>query len=140
MIYIEKNSLNQITLTLSEKAVNINPFYLFVFSPEWSEDLTEIYFTGPDVSSYPNRINIFELKEGDNGSETSANGFIDLNNGESHLKLRQGQYTYKVYESEVETLNVNETTLNIVESGRLVVGLDIDNSNDLNVDSNNIYL
>jgi hypothetical protein len=139
MIYIEKNILNQIPLTLAEKSNTATPFYLFVFSPEWGTDLEDIYFTSPDVSSYPSRINIFELKEGDNGSETSANGFNSLGVGESHLKLKRGQYIYKVYESEIETLDVTETTLNIVETGRMVVGLEIDETTELNI-NDNIYL
>lgn len=140
MIYIEKDKTNKITLTLSEKSKKINPFYLFVFTPEYGENLESVFFTGPDISIYTNRINIFELVEGENGSEQSANGFDVLPTGGSHLKLKQGQYIYTIYESDIETLLISETTGNVVEKGRLIVGLDIDNTTELDINNEDIYL
>jgi hypothetical protein len=128
MIYINKNATNIIDVTLTEASKLAAPFFLFEFTPEFErvENPTSIYFTGPDLSAYPQRINLFELVEGENGNEDEANGFEELEEGGAHLKLKRGQYSYKVYESETETLDPQETTGRILEQGRLVVETEID--------------
>lgn len=128
MIYIEKNAANNITLTLAERSKLTAPKFLFEFFLEYdrTEEKTPIYFTAPDVSVYPLRVNLFQLTEGENGSETEANGFEDLPEGGAHLKLKRGQYLYNVYESETVTLDKAETTGRIIETGRMVVEITTD--------------
>lgn len=128
MIYVEKNEANNIPLTLSEKSRLAAPIFLFEFILEYErkEEKTPIYFTAPDVSAYPLRVNVFQLTEGENGSETEANGFDELPEEGAHLKLKRGQYIYNVYESEAVTLDKAETTGRIIETGRMVVEITTD--------------
>lgn len=128
MIYIEKNSTNNIALTLSEKSKLAAPFYLFEFVAEFNREEVKqaIYFTAPDVSAYPERINLMQLVEGESGSKTEANGFEELPEGKAHLNLKRGQYIYTVFESETLTLDKTQTTGRVVETGRMVVEITTD--------------
>lgn len=119
MIYIEKNKTNKVVLTLSEKSKLNSPFYLFSFSNDYIIDSNDILFTTPDISSYPNRYNMFSITEIDSGS---TEGGVDI-----HLSLISGQYTYTIYESLTETLDINSTTGIIIETGRMVVSGNDDN-------------
>lgn len=142
MIYINKNATNIIDVTLLENSKLAAPIFLFVFTPEFTteENPVPIYFTAPDLSAYPQRINLFELVEGENGNISEASGFEELEEGGAHLKLRRGQYSYKVYESENETLDPDETTGRVIEEGRLVVETEIDEEDKgQNNEPNDIY-
>ena len=119
MIYIEKNKSNKVVLTLSEKSKLNNPFYLFVFDNNYIIEGNEILFTTPDISSYTNRYNMFIIEESITGS---ASGGISV-----PLSLITGQYTYTVYESLTQTLNINQTTGLIIETGRMIVSGNDDN-------------
>ncbi len=121
MIYIEKNKRNIIGLTLSETSKVSNPFYLFVFKSNGLKTDEEIIFIAPDLSAYPERLNIFELTEGENGSATFGNAHEVLSEGGAHLNLMRGQYTYTVYESLELVQTVGETTGLIVETGLMIV-------------------
>lgn len=139
MIYINKGQKNIVGLTLTETSRVTSPYYLFVFTSDGAKFQEEVIFVAPDVSGYPERLNIFEIVEGSTGSKTFANGHELLLEGEAHLNLESGQYTYKVYESETLVTEVALTTGNIVETGRMVVQLTEDeedkgqNSNERNV-------
>lgn len=128
MIYIEKGQLNAIPDTLQERATITGAYYLFKFVPDFPENPEPIMFMAPDISGYPDRLNIFQMVEGPNGSRTGANGFVSLGHGEAHLNLMRGQYTYYVYESNVETLDVGETLGNVIKQGRMTVGLTLDDA------------
>lgn len=140
MICINKGQKNVIPLTLSETSRVSSAFYLLVFTLDVQENPVDILFATPDISGYPDRANIFELVEGDNGSKTEANGHEILPIGESHLNLSRGQYTYRVYESEEITLDIAETTGLVIETGRMSVQLDVDQVNDGGQSNNlNVY-
>lgn len=126
MIYINKGQRNVIGLTLTETSRVSSPYYLFVFTSDGAKIQEEVIFVAPDVSGYPERLNIFELVEGSTGSKTFANAHEGLEEGEAHLSLQRGQYTYKVYESETLVTEVALTTGNVVEVGRMVVELSED--------------
>lgn len=126
MIYIEKGQNNRIPLTLTERSRITQPFFLLVFYSEFEKDKAPIIFAAPDVSGYPQRVNIFELVEGESGDEQTANGWEELESGKAHLKLLAGQYRYEAYESETLVHTIEETTGRILEASRMVVALDID--------------
>jgi hypothetical protein len=126
MIYIEKGQINKVPVTAAERSRITDPFYLLVLYPEFDKDKGLIFFAAPDVSGYPQRMNIFELVEGESGDEQTANGWETLEEGKAHLKLEKGQYSYKVFESENLVFTIEETTGRVLEEGRAVVGLDID--------------
>lgn len=113
MIYIEKDTTNNIVLTLTESSRLSQPHYLFIFTNEYNINATPVYWTSPDISSYPNRYNQFRLVESDSGSKT---GGINV-----PLSLIGGQWKYAVMESIEETLDPLLTTGVILEEGRMVV-------------------
>lgn len=110
MIYINKDEVNNIVLTLSEVSSLNNPYYLFVFQSEFNPEADPIYFTSLDISNYPERFNQFLLDEP-----------IDV-------ELIKGQYTYSVYESLEVPSTIDDTTGNIIEEGRMVVSGSVINS------------
>ena len=101
MIYINKDEINTFVLTLTEDTTIPNPYYLFVFQNEYNLESSKIYWLGNDTSTFKDRYNLFTLEEGVDAT------FV------------KGQYTYKVYESEVPP--EEETGLTLVEEGRMVV-------------------
>ena len=106
MIYIDKGEINTFALTLSEVTTLVSPYYLFVFEGEYNTAVEPIYWAGTDTSNWPTRYNLFTLEEG-----------IDV-------ELTKGQYKYSVYESPTAIIvdeNTNETELNLIEEGRMVV-------------------
>lgn len=113
MIYIKKGVTNKVVLTLTEKSTLTSPYYLFIFENEFDLEENPIPFTTADQSFSTNRYNLFEITESDSGA---VDGGIDI-----PLKLIIGQYKYSIYESEIETLDINDTTGQVIESGRMVV-------------------
>lgn len=110
MIYINKDEVNSIVLTLTEVSTLSNPYYLFVFQNEMNPESTPILFTTPDISAYPERFNQFELDEP-----------VDV-------ELNKGQYSYSVYESLIPPTSIQDTTGEVIEEGRMVVSGAIVNS------------
>jgi hypothetical protein len=119
MIYLERNIINRVVLTLSETSTLVSPFYLFEFIPEFSQS-NSIFFTTSDLSPSTFRYNLFDIKLSSTGS-TSGGTNVALN-------LVPGQYQYKVYESTGQTLSISATTGNVVESGRMVVDIPVQSS------------
>jgi hypothetical protein len=106
MIYITKNSTNEFALTLTESTTISNPYFLFKFVWEYDENLPSAYWVGTDYSLYPERYNLFYLSE------------------PTEVDFKQGQYRYEVYESPIDIIvdeNTDETGLNKIEEGRMVV-------------------
>jgi hypothetical protein len=56
MIYIEKGTVNQIILTLTEVSTLPTPYYLFVFQNEMDLLSAPITFFTADISAYPELI------------------------------------------------------------------------------------
>lgn len=115
MIFLNRNTVNQIVLTLSENVTITNPYFIFSFQhyATLTDPESIIYFTAPDDSNYTNRYNIFELTESDSGS-TSGGNDVDL-------YLKPGQYEYKVYQSTTASLDPNGFG-SLLETGKMVVG------------------
>ena len=110
MIYINKDEVNNIVLTLSEVSTLTNPYYLFVFQNEMNPESEPILYTSSDVSAYPERYNQFLLDEP-----------VDV-------ELIKGQYSYSVYESVIPPVAIIDTTGIVIEEGRMVVSGSIINS------------
>ena len=120
MIYIEKNSLNQICLTLNESNNDNSNYYIFEFISQYStlpEIADGIYFYSPDISTYKDRYNLFILTDNDTTGSTTGGINIPLN-------LKSGQYLYNIYTSDTITLNPILFN-NLIETGRMIVsGID----------------
>lgn len=87
MIRFQKNSTNNVVVTLTENSTVSNPIYLFMFTNQTSN--VPYYFIGTDTSAYKTRYNKFSIVE-----KVGANTL----NGEVSLGLK-GYYNYKVYQT-----------------------------------------
>lgn len=115
MIFIDRNTTNKFVLTLSESSSLLSPNYLFKFQSDWDLDGSNIiWYATADESNYKDRYNLFSLEESSTGSTTGGTSVP--------LYLKQGQYSYSVYESSASTLSVSATTGVVLESGRMIVG------------------
>lgn len=132
MIFIKKNQVNKVVLTLSETSRLTNPNWLFVFQNEYNLEAPAIHWSQVDISTSPNRYNLFELIESDFGELTGGT--------QSRLNLVPGQYSYTTYESTGQTLSISATTGMIIESGRMVVESDGTDENQIITNNTfNIY-
>lgn len=133
MIVLYKGQVNPIVLTLNESSRLTNPFYLFEIIADFEPERNKQYFTGVDLSTNVCRYNLFNV-------EVTINGLI-IGGSDPTLEMKQGQYTYNVYESETATLDINATTGRILETGRLMV-IDLSTNTTLNnnIDTNSIYI
>jgi hypothetical protein len=102
LINIERNSANEIALTLTEKGTAA--YYLFKFQSDNTEAVE--YCVATDSSSYPDRFNKFTI------TETST---PDNLNAEVELPT-EGQWRYFVYANSSAT-NLDPTGLTELESG-----------------------
>ena len=102
MINIERNSANEIALTLTEKGTAA--YYLFKFQSDNTEAVE--YCIATDSSLYPDRFNKFTITE-----QTSPDNL----NAEVELPT-EGQWRYFVYANSSST-NLDPTGLTELESG-----------------------
>jgi hypothetical protein len=100
MIKIEKNSTNNIVLTLSEKTTLTNAYYLFEFTSDETKDTR--YIIPTDISPNKIRYNEFEIIEPTN------------------ISLTVGTWKYRIFE-QLSSTNTNTNGLNEVECGRVDV-------------------
>jgi len=130
MITINKNTVNKIALTLSEKSLLTGTTYnLFVFENAATGE--QKIFTASDYSPYKQRYNLFDITE----SATTQNTLT----GQIYMSGNTSQWNYKVYESATafssNTLHVSATTGTILESGRVLLDGEENNNN-----INSVYL
>ena len=113
MITIEKNSINTVILTLTEKSTLLNPEYLFEFTSTSNYD-NIVRFIAVDTSVYKSRYNSFEITE-------SGTTYVNLTGGTINL-TPNGMWNYKVYEQVSGTTNLNISgTTGVVEVGKVIV-------------------
>lgn len=131
MIFLQKDTVNKVVLTLSESSRLSSANYLFEFISDFQlyPYNTPIYYTTPDTSNATLRFNLFEIELASSGSTTGGTSVA--------LNLTSGQYTYNIYEASASTLSVSATTGNIIETGRMVV--ELDNQTSINT-INDIYI
>lgn len=110
MIKLEQNTVNNVIVTLRELTTISNPFYLFEFI---SDDTNESkIFTATDISTNINRFNEFNIE--------LTTGIEDLLNGVIKLPLK-GFYKYNIY-SQVSSTNLDlENITELVESGKVYI-------------------
>lgn len=100
MIKLEKNSTNTVVLTLSEKTTITNPYYLFEFTSDQTNEVK--YIIPTDISVNKIRYNEFEIIEPTN------------------ISLTVGTYKYRIFEQNNNS-NYDTNGLNEVENGRVDV-------------------
>lgn len=92
MIYIQKNTINQIALELSCLIPSTYIYFLFEFTFEGDTSREVRYYTTDDISPSTCRYNLFEIEESETGSITT--------NNINPIQLEPGQYLYKIYAGE----------------------------------------
>ena len=102
MINIERNSPNEIALTLKERGTAT--YYLFKFQSDNTEAVE--YCIATDSSSFPNRYNRFTITE--QTSPDNLNAQVEM--------PTEGQWRYYVY-ANVSSSNLDPTGLVELESG-----------------------
>ena len=110
MIRLEQDTINKVVVTLREFTTISNPFYLFEFISDDTNDSK--IFTGADISTNINRYNEFNIE-----LTTSTE---DLLNSVIKLPLK-GFYTYNIY-SQVSSTNLDLANITeLVEVGKVYV-------------------
>ena len=102
MINIERNSPNEIALTLKERGTAT--YYLFKFQSDNTEAVE--YCIATDSSAFPNRYNRFTITE--QTSPDNLNAQVEM--------TTEGQWRYYVY-ANVSSSNLDPTGLVELESG-----------------------
>jgi hypothetical protein len=102
LINIERNSPNEIALTLKERGTAT--YYLFKFQSDNTEAVE--YCIATDSSAFPNRYNRFTITE--QTSPDNLNAQVEMPN--------EGQWRYYVY-ANVSSSNLDPTGLLELESG-----------------------
>jgi hypothetical protein len=109
MIYLNKNTSNEIILTLKERASLNSPVFLFNVI---SQSKTETNFISPTISSNT-RYDRLRIIETGSTSQNLTAGTVNLDSG---------YFTYNVYEQTSTTnLNLTGTTGVLLETGLLYV-------------------
>lgn len=110
MIIINKNSVNDVILTLTEKVTISNPTFLFRFTSDYSRE--QVIFIASNTSQYTDRYDSFSI--------TETSGTTNLLNATISLEP-VGDWTYEVFEQASATnLNMNYTGA-LLETGKVRV-------------------
>jgi hypothetical protein len=100
MIHLKKQSLNEITVTLKERQTLENPFFLFVFTHEQTENQYSVILE--DTSSFSYRANTFFLTLPDD---------LDI--------IDEGDFKYQIFEqTDEDNLDPDEAD-NLLEQGKM---------------------
>ena len=122
MIKINRNTSNEVILTLTEKVTISAPYY-FLFSFTSQSTNSTKNFLCADTSSYTDRYNSFTITEVNAGSE-------NLNTGSVNLQP-EGFWNYKIYAQSSSSNLVPASADELVEEGIVrVMGSDIQTYNE----------
>jgi hypothetical protein len=128
MIYLEKNKINKVILTLKESSILTNPLYTFEFTSEFNG--FKIYIAIPNESQNLCRYDLFNIQLDDNG--------LVIDCVDSPINLESGQYEYRVFETIDGSIYREELALlKPIEIGRMCVAIDYDYPT--TVDDNEYY-
>lgn len=111
MIYLDKDTTNEVILELTSVSSLLLPEYLFKFTNDVNPN-NITYFTGTDLSTYKCRYNRFQVIE-------TGSTYVNLT--ASTVNLISGSYTYDIYEATGTTLSVSATTGEIISTGKVIV-------------------
>lgn len=105
-IVIRKNEINNLALTLRERSQLVDPYYLFEFISNFSTTPLKRYASAQNQASVNIRYDLIVLSE-----QANPEGL------DGEIRLMEGEWSYKVYESQEPTLEVSETTGRIIQHG-----------------------
>jgi hypothetical protein len=107
---IEKNTVNNIVLTLSERSQLVDPYYLIVFKSKFSTEDVYKYCSVQNQVSSNIRYDLVVITEQTNPVALDGEVF-----------LIEGEWSYNIYESQLPALLVEETTGRVIQNGFIVV-------------------
>jgi hypothetical protein len=105
---IRKDQTNNVVLTLRERSQLVNPYYLFEFIHKFSDTIRYASFQNQASSNI--RYDLLVMLEG-----------VDPDPLDGEIRLIEGEWSYNVYESVSQTLDVAETTGRILQTGLIIV-------------------
>jgi hypothetical protein len=106
---LNKSSVNNVVVTLSERSRLISPYFLIVFKNKFSTS-DVLKSCSLQSSSSNNRYDLLVIEE-----KTAPDPLV------GEVLLIAGEWSYDVYESSVQTLVVSETTERILQKGFIIV-------------------
>ena len=105
---INKNALNSVALTLSERSRLVSPYFLFVFTNKFS--VKPVIAKCVVQSSFTNvRFDLIQIREKSNPDPLAGEVF-----------LIEGEWSYEVYESQDPTIEISETTERVLQRGMII--------------------
>ncbi len=113
MIHLNRETINTIYVTLTEKTTIDPVSYIFKFTNENTDKSIE--FLSAELSTNITRYNQFNV------TTTDVLVNQDVNNGIIYL-TEEGQYSYTIFEADADDIAAwtgTTTTLNIVEIGKM---------------------
>lgn len=108
MLFIEKNKVNTLHVTLTELTTISSPFYLLKLKNK-NNAKEKVLRAGNDLGDA--RYNIFRIAEVDSDNENLENSMVNLD---------RGQYDYTFYET-LEATGTSLSNASVVEFGLLEV-------------------
>jgi len=106
---LDKSTVNNVVVTVSERSRLTDPFFLVVFSNKFST--SEVLKSCSLKSDFSNpRYDLFIIEEKTDPDPLSG-----------EVYLIEGEWSYEVYESTEQTLIVSETTERILQRGLVIV-------------------
>ena len=125
MIRLEQDTVNSVVVTLTELTTQINPFYLFEFISDDTNDSK--IFVSTDISTNISRFNKFNIE--------LTSSTEDLLNGVIKMPLK-GFLKYKIYSQASSTnLDLNNIT-ELVEVGKVYINDTVKPSKTVYVEGN----
>lgn len=107
---LEKNKVNKIVLTLSERAQLLDANFLIAFRNKFSMDEITTAVSVKNSAPQNNRYDLLIITE-----KTSPN------NIDAEVHLIEGEWSYEVYESTLPTLLIDDTTGRVLQRGLAIV-------------------
>ena len=107
---IRKNQVNNIPLTLRERSQLVNPYYLIVFENNFSTSNVLKYASVQNQAPVNIRYDLVVIEE-----KASPDAML------GEVRMLVGEWSYKVYESAEQTLDIDETTGRILQHGLVIV-------------------
>lgn len=113
---IEKSTVNNVVVTVSERSRILDPYYLIVFTSKFSVEETTALCSVQNGVAANVRYDLFVITEVANPNPLIGEVF-----------LIEGEWSYVVYESVLQTLVVAETTGRVLQEGFIIVKEQIGN-------------
>jgi hypothetical protein len=108
ILLVQGQTNSKVTLTCNEKKTINNPYYIFKFTNEQTNDV-KIFYT-PNLSVNKDRYDLFSI------TETETENLLTGN-----VSLIEGDWIYEINESETISLSENDWTGTVVEKGKVKV-------------------